>query len=161
MRPTDKATADSRSVQSFAIIKNNGHGNFVMAVFTLEVEMDYPSETSLCTVVPFPTDTPSPIFSEGRGRLYTGYLERIIPSSNCPSKLTDKGRRVVHSKLKLFHFQMKTYYLSDANHQTDNPSQTNNPSLVRKRPFLCNECRAPALSWAVRVSSFAFSQDYF
>ena len=75
-----------------------------------------------------PTDTPSPIFSEGRGRLYTGYLEQMIPSS--------KVRRIVHSKLKLFHFQIKTYYLSDANHQTDNLSHTNNPSLVWKRPFL-------------------------
>ena len=92
--------------------------------------MDYQSEASLCTVTPFPTDTPSPIFSEGRGRLYTGYLERIIPSSNCPSKLTDKVRRIVRSKLKLFHFQIKTYYISDANHQTDNPFQTNNLSLV-------------------------------
>ena len=42
----------------------------------------------------------------------------------------DKVRRIVHSKLKLFHFQIKTYYLSDANHETDNPSHTNNPSLV-------------------------------
>ena len=33
MRPTDKATADSRSVQSFAIIKNTGHGNFVIGRF--------------------------------------------------------------------------------------------------------------------------------
>ena len=61
-----------------------------------------------------PTETPSPIFSEGRGRLYTGYLEQIIPSSNCRSKLTDKVRRIVPSKLKLFHFQIKKYYLSDA-----------------------------------------------
>ena len=61
MRPTDKATADSRSVQSFAIIKNTRHRNcFTLAVFTLELEMDYPSETSLCTVTPSPTDTPSP-----------------------------------------------------------------------------------------------------
>ena len=43
------------------------------------------------------------------------------PSSNCPSKLMDKARQIVHSKLKLFHFQIKTYYLSDASHQTDNP----------------------------------------
>ena len=61
MRPADKATADSRSVQSFAIIKNIGHGNcFKLAVFTLELEMDYPSETSLFTVTRSPTDTPSP-----------------------------------------------------------------------------------------------------
>ena len=62
MRPTDKATADSGSVQSFAVIKNTGHGNLLMAVFTLELETDYASETSLCTVAPFPTDTPSSIF---------------------------------------------------------------------------------------------------
>ena len=41
-------------------------------------EMDYPFETSLCTVAPSPTDTSSPIFSEGRGRMYTGYLKRIF-----------------------------------------------------------------------------------
>ena len=89
-------------------LKTLDTGILLSAVFTLELEMDYPSETSLCTIAPFPTDTPSPILSEGRGRLYTGYLERIIPSSNCPSKLTDKVRRIVHSKLKLFHFQIKT-----------------------------------------------------
>ena len=61
MRPTDKATVDSRSVQSFVIIKNTGHGNcFTLAVFKLELEMDYPSETSLCTVTRSPTYTPSP-----------------------------------------------------------------------------------------------------
>ena len=75
VRPTDKATAQSRSVQSFAIIKNTGHENFS----TLELQMDYPSETGMCTAAPSPTDTPSPIFfSEGRGWLYTGYLKWII-----------------------------------------------------------------------------------
>ena len=54
------------------------------------------------------------------------------PSSNCSSKLMDKVRRIVHSKGKPFPFQIKTYYLSDANYQTDNPSDTNNPSLVWK-----------------------------
>ena len=49
MKPTDKATADSRSVQSFAIIKNTGSGNFVIGRFHARatIEMDYPSETSL------------------------------------------------------------------------------------------------------------------
>ena len=48
----DKATADSLiSVQSFAIIKNTGHGNFVIGRFQT-------SEPSLCTVAPSPTDTP-------------------------------------------------------------------------------------------------------
>ena len=63
--------ADERSSVDLGgrrIIKNTGHGNFALAVFTLELEMDYPSETSLCTVAPFPTDNPSPIFFlRGRG----------------------------------------------------------------------------------------------
>ena len=88
--------------------------------------MDHPSETSLCTVAPSPTDTPFPFFSEGRGRL----SGTDNPSSNCPSKLADKVGRIVHSKLKPLHFQIKTYYLSDANYQTDNPSHTNDLSLV-------------------------------
>ena len=108
----------------------------LFAVVTLELEMDYPSETGLCTVAPSPTDTPSLIFFRGEGAAVHRLSEMDNPSSNCPSKLMDKVRRIVHSKLKLFHFQIKTYYLSDANHQTDNPSHTNNPSLVWKRPFL-------------------------
>ena len=67
MRPTDKATADSGSVQSFAIIKTLDTGILLLAFFTLELGTDYPSETSLCTVAPFPTDTPSPIFFWGKG----------------------------------------------------------------------------------------------
>ena len=45
-------------------------------------------------------------------------------------KQMDEVRRIVLPKLKPFHFQIKTYYLSDANHPTHNPSQTDNPSLV-------------------------------
>ena len=110
MRPTDKATAESRSVQSFAIIKNTGHENFVFGRFHTRARNGL---TGLCTVAPCPTDTPSPIFHEGRGRLYTCSLKWIIlnPASNSPSKLMDKVRRIVHSKLKLFHFQIKAYYL--------------------------------------------------
>ena len=58
MRPEDKATADSRSVQSFAIIENAGHGNFVIgrfhtrAINGLSVG-DYPVYSP-----PFPTDRP-------------------------------------------------------------------------------------------------------
>ena len=55
------------------------------------------------------------------------HYRRIIQVQNL-SKLTekqmDKVRRIVHLKLRPFHFQIKTYYLSD------NPSQTDNPSLV-------------------------------
>ena len=41
----------------------------------------------------------------------------------------NKVRQIVHPKLRPFHFQIKTYYLSDANYPTDNWS------LVRKRPM--------------------------
>ena len=67
MRPMDKATADSRSVQSFAIIKNTGHGNFVIGCFTLELEIDHPSETSLCTVASSPQTPFSDFFLRGGG----------------------------------------------------------------------------------------------
>jgi len=43
-----------------------------------------------------------------------------------PSKLTekqmDKVRQIIHPKLRPFHFQIKTYYMSDENYPTDNPS---------------------------------------
>ena len=42
----------------------------------------------------------------------------------------DKVRRMVNRKLRPFDFQIKTYYLSDANFPTDHLSQTGNPSLV-------------------------------
>ena len=81
-------------------------------------------------------DTPSPIFFWGEGAAVHRLSETDNPSSNYPPKLTDKVRRILHSKLKSFHFQIKTRYLSDSNYQTDNPSHTNNPFLVWKRPFL-------------------------
>ena len=34
----------------------------------------------------------------------------------------DKVKRIVHPKLRPFPFEIKTYYLSDANYPTDNPS---------------------------------------
>ena len=34
----------------------------------------------------------------------------------------DKVKRIVHQKLSPFYFEIKTYYLSDANYPTDNPS---------------------------------------
>lgn len=48
----------------------------------------------------------------------------------------DKVRGIVHPKLRPFHFQIGTYYLSDANYPTDNPSQADNSSLMRIRPML-------------------------
>ena len=78
MKPMDKATADIRSVQSFAFIKNTEH------VFTLELEMDYPSETSLCTVATFSTDTPSPIFFWWKGAV----VHRLSGKDNPVFKLS-------------------------------------------------------------------------
>ena len=40
-------------------LKTLDTGILLLAVFTLELEMDYPSETSLCTVAPSP-QTPLP-----------------------------------------------------------------------------------------------------
>ena len=123
MRPADKATADSRSVQSFAIIINTGHGNFDIGRFhTHELEMDYPSKTGLCTVPSPPHRQPFSDFFSGEWAALHRLSETDNPSPNC--------RRIVHSKLKLFHFEIKTYYLPDANNQTDNPSHTNDPFLV-------------------------------
>ena len=68
----DKATAESRSVHSFATYY------LLLAVLTLELKMDYPSKTSLCKVAPSPTDNPSLIFAEERGRLCTGSLKWIV-----------------------------------------------------------------------------------
>ena len=34
----------------------------------------------------------------------------------------DKVRRIVHPKLRPFHLQIKTFYLSDVNYSTDKPS---------------------------------------
>ena len=57
-------------------------------------------------------------------------VPRLSEKDNPSVKIAGKVRRMVHSKLKLFHFQSKLYYLSEANYQTDNPSVMKNPSLV-------------------------------
>ena len=104
-------------------------------------------------------------FFWGEGAAVHRVSETDNPSSNCPSKLTDKVRRIVHSKLKPFPFQIKTYYLSDVNYQTDNPSHMNNPSLVWKRPLkfsvIMNVPRFPCNELGVHMSAFAFSQRLF
>ena len=64
MRPTTRQhvqeTVDLYSLS--LLLKTLDPGILLMAAFTLELEMDYPSETNLCTVAPSPTDIPSPIF---------------------------------------------------------------------------------------------------
>ena len=54
-------------------------------------------------------------------------LETDNPSSKSvkidgKKKQMDKVKRIVHQKLSPFYFEIKTYYLSDANYPTDNPS---------------------------------------
>ena len=39
----------------------------------------------------------------------------------------NKVRRIVHIKLRTFHFQIKTYNMPDTNYPRDNQSQTDNP----------------------------------
>ena len=61
--------------------------------------------------------------------LVTDYicLRRIIHLQNrseLTEKQMDKISWIVPPKLRPFHFQIMTYYLSDANYPTDNPSQT-------------------------------------
>ena len=43
-------------------------------------------------------------------------------ASKLTEKEMDKVRRIVHPKLRPFHFQIKMYYLSGANYPTDNLS---------------------------------------
>jgi len=66
------------------------------------------------------------------GRFYT--TDGLSVSVQNLSKLTDKQmhkvKRIAYPKLKLFHFQIETYYLSDTNYPTDKQSQTDNPSLA-------------------------------
>ena len=66
-------------------------------------------------------------------------------------KQMDKVRRVVHPKLKPLPFQIKTYYLYEANYPMDNPSQTYNPPLVRTRP----------ITMLFTVLSRVFDREYF
>ena len=75
-----KATADSLiSVQSFAIIKNTGHGNFVIGPFQTRARNGLSVLSLACAQSPPPQQTPFlRFFSAGRGRLYTGYLKWII-----------------------------------------------------------------------------------
>ena len=122
MRPTDKATADSRSVQSFAIIKNTGLGNFVIGRFHTRARnglsvWDWPVYSRS-----LPHRQPFSDFFWREGATVHRLFERDNSSSNCPSKLTDKVRWIIRPKLKPFHFQIKTYYLSVGNYETDSPS---------------------------------------
>ena len=131
MKPTDKSRQTVVLYSPFCIIKNTGHGNFVVGRFHTRARkwiirlrlacVQWPPPPQTCTPFPF-------YFSEGRGRLYTGYLERIIHLQTVRQNWRIKsGGLFIQNKN---HSISKTHYLSDANYQTDNPSQTNGPSLV-------------------------------
>ena len=118
--------------------------------------MDFPSETSLCTVAPSPTDTPSPISSEVRGRLYAGYLEWLIHLQTVRQNWRIKVRRIVHS-IKLRRITYLTRIIKRiTRHGT---------AMIRlKREnvhFCCKWMLRPRLELSVRVSAFAFSQRLF
>ena len=138
---------------------------FLAPATQAKIELEYPREARQCTIAPSPQPPIRRFFLSGGGGC-TQAIGNGDPSSNCPSKLTnkqtDKVRRIVpdHSKLKSFHFQIKTYYLSDANYQTNNPSHTDNPSLSAKTAIsVINECRAPASSWAFACLLLLFHED--
>ena len=57
MRPMEKATANNLSVQSFSMIKTLNTGILLLAVFKLELEMDYPFQI-VCVQSPSPPQTP-------------------------------------------------------------------------------------------------------
>ena len=154
-----QVTADS----PFCIIKNTGHGNFVFGRFHTRARKWIIRLRLACvqSLPPPQTCTLFPFFLWGERAAVHRLSGTDNSSSNCPSKLADKVRRIVRSKLKPFHFQIKTHYLSDVNYQTDNPSHTNGPSLVWKRPFLLLMNSRPGLELSVRVSAIAFSQRLF
>ena len=135
---TDKSRQTVVLYSPFCIIKNTGHGNFVVGSFHTRARKSIIRQTLACVQSPPPPQTPLFRFfffwREGAAVHRLSRTDNL--SSNCPSKLADKVRQIVHSKLKQFHFQIKTYYLSGVNYQTDNPSHMNDLFLVWKRPFL-------------------------
>ena len=83
----------------------------LLAVFTLALEMDYPSSTA-CVQSPPPLQTPfSDFFLRGGGSCKHATSETDNPSTNCPSQLTDKQtdkvRWIVHSNSKPLRFYSK------------------------------------------------------
>ena len=70
----------------------------------------------------------------------------------------DKVRRIVHSKLKLFHFQIKAYYLITIKRIT---RLTRIIRLYCKNGHFCYKECASRLELGVRVSAFSFTQRLF
>ena len=116
-----------RAMFEFAIVISQGKGSLGRVRIT--------SVSGSCGIrgAPFlPHPHHLPFWSMAGFTLETDHPSRWIIQLQNPSKLTEKQmgkvRRIVHPKLRPFHFKIKTYYLSDANYPTDNPFQTDNPS---------------------------------
>ena len=134
MKPTEKSQQTVVPYSPFCIIKNTGHGNFVVGRFHTRARkwiIRLRLACVHCTVASSPTDMHPfsiPFFSEGRGRLCTGYLERIIHLQTVRQNWRIKsGGLIIQNKN---HSISKMNYLPDANYQTDKPSHMNGPSLV-------------------------------
>ena len=93
-----------------------------------ELKLPYETENPRCKKKKTKQNTHTKKTEETKQR-----LETDNPSSKSvktDGKQMDKVRRIIHEIFRPFHFQIKTYYLSGANYPTDNPSQTDNPSLM-------------------------------
>ena len=105
----------------------------LLAVFTLALEMDYPSSTA-CVQSPLLYRHHSLIFFWGEGAAVNMLPVKRIIHLQTVHHNWQINRRIKSGGLFIqtqnhFVFTVKRYCLSDANYQTDNPS------LVWKRPF--------------------------
>ena len=147
----DQATADSLSVQSFAIIKNTGQGNFVIGRFQTRARnglsvWDWPVHSR-----PLPHRRFSDFFSEGRGRLYTGYLKRIIHLQTVRQSWRIKSGGFFIQIYSPFHFKLRriTYLMRIIKRITHLTRIIRR--LCENGHFCYNECPLPLpLYWVVR-----------
>ena len=115
MRPTDKSRQTVVLCSPFCIIKNTGHGNFVVGRFYTRarkwiIRLRLPCVQSPAPP-PSPTDTPFQFCSEGRGQLYTGYLERIIYLQTVRQnwRIKSGGLFIQNYNLSIFKLRRITY----------------------------------------------------
>ena len=113
MRPTDKSRQTVVLCSPFCMIKKTGHGNFVVGRFHTRarkwiIRLRLPCVQS--PPPPSPTDTPFQFFSEGKGQLYTGYLERIIHLQTVRQKRIKSGGLFIQNyNLSIFKLRRITY----------------------------------------------------
>ena len=125
---TDKSRQTVVLYSPFCIIKNTGHGNFVVGRFHTRARKWIIRQTLACVQSPPPPQTPLFRFLFLKGGGGTGYLERIIHIQTVRQNWRIKsGGLFIQNKN---HSISKTNYLSDANYQTYNPPHKNGLSLV-------------------------------